>query len=448
MGDRALTGAAGRARGDESERPGLRSPPPKPHQKTTMVAIHIENLGKYFGSPMSIEGAAAGDGSQALLRILGFHPKPAPTEGILRTAIIAGWVLRDVSLDIEEGAVVFLVGASGSGKTVFLRILAGAMGPTTGRIELRGSVSSLLGIGDNIDTSLTAYENIESYRTLLRREGPSASHYAREVISFAELEGFEDVPVRTYSTGMIMRLSVALALHGSPSILLLDDVLNVGDIAFRQKCAERLRELKAAKCTMVLVSSDEGLIQQLGSQVITFGSGRVVAGDAAAQAVAHRNIRGAIDVEWQVASHFPENDVVALHSVSMSARGAPDEPSLLLSMEFGLKAVPIRFRPLIDVMQGTTVLFRSLYPEDLEMHEAGRMPFTVEVPAHILSEGRKRVTISAVAMHNGAIYSLKAHDAASFTVRRVSVAGEQDVSVPLIEIGLPWEIESVTSKDA
>lgn len=129
-----------------------------------MTAIKIRNLGKYVGSPVRLDGASSSEGMVILLRILGFNPKPKVRNGILRTVMIPGWVLQDVTLDIEFGSVVCLAGSSGSGKSVFLKLLAGAISPSTGSIEFYGVVSSLLSIGDNIDSRLTALENIENYR--------------------------------------------------------------------------------------------------------------------------------------------------------------------------------------------------------------------------------------------------------------------------------------------
>jgi ABC-type polysaccharide/polyol phosphate transport system ATPase subunit len=413
-----------------------------------MIAIRIEHLGKLFSTPVGVEGSRPEGALRLMLGVLGFERRPKARDGIQRTAIIAGWILRDVSLDIEEGSVVCLVGASGSGKSVLLRILAGVSPPTTGRIELHGSVSSLLGAGDNLDSRLTALQNIESYRRLSRTPEAFADSQAEEVIAFAGLEGFEDMPVRTYSTGMTMRLSIALALHGNPSILLIDDVLGVGDIAFQQKCVERLLALKQAGCTMVLALSDEGLVRRLATRVITLGSGHAIVDGPLPHSQARQVGHGAIDVEWQVASQLPENDVIALRSVSVVRRGPPDEPCLSLSLGFEIKAAPLELRPLIDVTQGATVLFRSLHPYDLDIDHARSMGFTVEVPSHILCDGTKRVMISAVATFDGSIYSLKAHDAVVFTVSRHAEKEGSVASMPLIAMSLPWEIEPVVSGEA
>jgi ABC-type polysaccharide/polyol phosphate transport system ATPase subunit len=131
-------------------------------------AIRTQLLGKYFGATLDLEGARSPRESWRALRRIAGLGSHAEDGDIQRTVTIPGHVLRDISLEIEKGSVVCLTGASGSGKSVFLKILAGIMIPTTGRVELRGSVSSLIDLGGQLDGRLTGHENIENYRTLAR----------------------------------------------------------------------------------------------------------------------------------------------------------------------------------------------------------------------------------------------------------------------------------------
>ena len=216
------------------------------------TAIRITELGRYFGPQFGLRPVSAALVWQHLRGVLGFPAKASQRQGIQRGVMIAGQVLKDISLEIDKGSIVCLDGPSGSGKSVLLRILAGMIQPTEGRIEIYGTVSSLLGAGENLDEAMSALENIENERVTQGVEA-DAEQYARDVIAFAGLEKFERIPVSKYSTGMTMRLSLALALQGNPDILLLDDVLSVGDLAFQQQCVERMLELKAAGCTWCLL---------------------------------------------------------------------------------------------------------------------------------------------------------------------------------------------------
>ena len=410
-----------------------------------MTAIKIRNLGKYVGSPVRLDGASSSEGMVILLRILGFNPKPKVRNGILRTVMIPGWVLQDVTLDIEFGSVVCLAGSSGSGKSVFLKLLAGAISPSTGSIEFYGVVSSLLSIGDNIDSRLTALENIENYRRFKGGGADNLDSYANEVIAFAELEGFEKMPVRTYSTGMTMRLSIALSLQDNPSIILIDDVLGVGDIAFQQKCVERLRNLKEAGCTMILALSDETLVQQIATRVIGLSGGRVIADGTQGNYFVGQGNTSKAGIEWQIANYLPENEVIALSNVSVDVSQDLNKPCLYLSIDVEVKRAPMQLRPCIDVMKGKVVLFRNLYPQVENVENEGNFGFAVEIPTCLLSDGGNTVTISVIAVQEKMVYSLKAFDAITILVKQDAVENEQFASVPFLNIRLPWEIENVVS---
>jgi lipopolysaccharide transport system ATP-binding protein len=265
-----------------------------------MSAIRISHLGRFFDPPLALKNAGPGQVARVLLRMLGVDIPLAPSDDIHRTATSGGQVLTDISLEIEPGTVVCLAGATGSGKSTLLKILACVIPPTEGRIELRGTVRSLLRIGDNLDGRLTAIENIDRQRPFTRMPDAEAAGFAAAVIDFAGLAGIEQVPVRTYSTGMTLRLSIAMALHGRPSILLVDDVLGVGDIAFQQQCIDRLHELSEQGCTMVLAFSDDDLVRQIASRVVTLAGGRVTGDAPPTEMILGQHGFGATDVAWHI----------------------------------------------------------------------------------------------------------------------------------------------------
>src|SRR5262245_5906930 len=212
---------------------------------------------------------------RSLLHIAGIEPKTPPIDDKQRITT-PGHVLRDVSVDIDQGSVTCLTGASGSGKSVLLKILGGVLAPTTGRVEIYGQVARLLTIGDAVSPQMTAHENIR-YSPVYRSATPAdAERFETEVIEFADLQGFEHVPLRTYSTGMLMRLNVALTLCSTHPIMLIDDVLAVGDIAFQQKVVGKLHALKNDGRTLVIASSDDVLVQRIATRVLKLGNGRIV----------------------------------------------------------------------------------------------------------------------------------------------------------------------------
>lgn len=176
--------------------------------------------------------------------------------------------LDGISLDLHDGDRVGLIGHNGAGKSTLLRVLAGIYEPTAGQAIIKGKVSSLLNMASLLDSEMTGYENIEHARVLL---GIPARHHAelcQEIEDFTELGAFLDMPVRTYSAGMQVRLSFALLTAQAPEILLLDEALGAGDAAFVHKAAERVRALCARASILVLASHAPSHIRQLCNKVI------------------------------------------------------------------------------------------------------------------------------------------------------------------------------------
>ncbi|MBD2059293.1 ABC transporter ATP-binding protein [Oculatella sp. FACHB-28] len=187
------------------------------------------------------------------------------------------WALRDVSFSIEPGRMVGLIGRNGSGKSTLLRLLGGIGRPDKGKIRTYGKVRALLDLGVGLHPDLTGRENVfvsGVISGLTRRE---VQQRFDSIVGFAELESSIDNPLRTYSTGMRLRLGFAIAVHTSPEILLLDEVLTVGDLSFQRKCLDRINQFKAEGCAIILVSHDESQIQQLCDEVIYLREGQLVA---------------------------------------------------------------------------------------------------------------------------------------------------------------------------
>jgi ABC-type polysaccharide/polyol phosphate transport system ATPase subunit len=197
------------------------------------------------------------------------------------------WALRDVSLSIDPGEAVGLVGRNGSGKTTLLRLIAGIFAPTSGRVAAGGSVGSLLELGAGFHPDFTGRENVYLNGAVhgLRRQ------YIRErmdeIVAFAELERFVDLPVRTYSAGMYVRLGFAVATHLQPDVLLLDEVFAVGDEAFQQKCFDKIFEFKRSGGTIVFVSHDARAVGRLCERGVLLHEGRLAVDGPAPEALAH-----------------------------------------------------------------------------------------------------------------------------------------------------------------
>ena len=197
------------------------------------------------------------------------------------------WALRDVSLAIEPGEAVGIIGRNGSGKTTLLRLIAGIFQPTGGRLEVAGEVGSLLGLGAGFHPDFTGRENVYMNGAIHGLSRSYVHERLEEIVSFAELEEFFDVPVRTYSSGMYMRLGFALATHLDPDILLLDEVFAVGDEAFQRKCFGKILELRERGRTIVFVSHAAPAVERVCERAILLTSGRVAHDGAAREVIKH-----------------------------------------------------------------------------------------------------------------------------------------------------------------
>jgi lipopolysaccharide transport system ATP-binding protein len=185
------------------------------------------------------------------------------------------WALRDVSFDVAQGEVVGLIGRNGAGKTTLLKLLSRITRPTAGFAEIRGRVGSLLEVGTGFHPELTGRENIYLSGAIL---GMSKSEIAQKydaIVSFAEVERFLDTPLKHYSTGMQMRLAFAVAAHLEPEILLVDEVLAVGDLEFQKKCLGKMQEVSKSGRTIVFVSHQMNQIRRLCERVLWFEGGQI-----------------------------------------------------------------------------------------------------------------------------------------------------------------------------
>jgi homopolymeric O-antigen transport system ATP-binding protein len=185
------------------------------------------------------------------------------------------WAVNDVSFEMEEGTTVGVIGANGSGKSTLLRLVAGLGKPTSGKITRPQEVAAILTLGDAFDPLLTGRENAITAGILAGFRNRDVLSMLPEIVAFAELEDVFDHPIRTYSDGMRLRLAFAVATSVEPKVLLIDEVLSVGDLRFQQKCVGRLQELQAGGATILMASHDDSLVRRFCTEVVWLSHGQV-----------------------------------------------------------------------------------------------------------------------------------------------------------------------------
>lgn len=194
-----------------------------------------------------------------------------------RVKFVDFFALRHISLEVARGEILGIIGRNGAGKSTLLKVVSRVLVPTAGRVVLRGHVSPLLELGAGFHPELTGLENVRLNGTLLGRSGTEVEENLAEIVDFAELGGFIDAPLRTYSSGMAARLGFAVATAWRPEILLVDEVLAVGDELFKRKCQDRMRAYRDSGTTVLMVTHDMTAVQSLCSRTAWLEHGEIVA---------------------------------------------------------------------------------------------------------------------------------------------------------------------------
>jgi ABC-2 type transport system ATP-binding protein len=194
--------------------------------------------------------------------------------------------LQDVSLEVHTGEVLAVIGANGAGKSTLMKVMARVLPPSDGRVLVRGRVAPMIELGAGFNMEMTGYENVVLYGTLLGRTAATMRERAAAIAAWAHLEDSMDVPVRSYSSGMLARLAFAVAVDVAPDVLLVDEVLSVGDESFQRKSAERMDQLIASGTAVVLVSHNLEQVLDKAHRVLWLDHGSVRAVGAPAEVVA------------------------------------------------------------------------------------------------------------------------------------------------------------------
>jgi lipopolysaccharide transport system ATP-binding protein len=232
------------------------------------IAVRAEGLGKQYQlSARQASYKTIRESLTAAVRRLGRRSREQRT--------VTRWALKDVSFEIRRGEAVGIIGRNGAGKTTLLKLLSRITAPTEGWVEICGRVGSLLEVGTGFHPELTGRENIYLSAAILGMNKAEIGRRFEEIVEFAEIEDFLDTPFKRYSTGMQLRLGFAVAAHLQPEILIVDEVLAVGDAAFQRKCLGKMEDVAKSERTILFVSHNMAAVQNLCTRVIVLDGGRV-----------------------------------------------------------------------------------------------------------------------------------------------------------------------------
>ena len=316
------------------------------------------------------------------------------------------WALKDVTFEVEQGEVVGIIGRNGAGKSTLLKILSRITEPTEGWAEIHGRVGSLLEVGTGFHPELSGRENIYLNGAILGMRRFEIDRKFDEIVAFAEIERFLDTPVKRYSSGMYVRLAFAVAAHLEPEILLMDEVLAVGDAAFQDKCLGKMGDVARSGRTILFVSHNLGAIKRLCQRCVWINSGRI-AGLGPSHDVISAYLDSASSHEgvWRAGddAHRPQAGLVFVRGASTRNEAGAQTDRFQMDCPFSIEIHYDVLEPLENLRLGVTITAedgtivfesRDTDPDDYgSPRKAGAHVARCRVPGNLLNAGRFYVTL-------------------------------------------------------
>jgi lipopolysaccharide transport system ATP-binding protein len=358
---------------------------------SSAIAIRAEGLGKRYRRGLQTEPyRTARDAIMSLVKLpLGRSGRVAEDRWF--------WALQDVSFEVEQGTVLGVIGPNGAGKTTLLKLLSRVTTPTVGYAEFRGRVGTLLEVGTGFHLELTGRENIKLNGAILGMSRKEISSRLDEIVSFAEVADFIDTPVKRYSSGMFMRLAFSVAAHLEPDILIVDEVLAVGDAAFQKKCLGKLGEVGAEGRTVVFVSHNMSAVSQLCNRAIVLDKGHIlVEGETTSAIESYLTQFAGASAE----TRFEPDESSAASIIRLTTSTADghltaqfgNDQAIILEAEFQVreKLKNARLWAWLYGADGTWLIGSTddeANPSPPAVREPGRYAARFAVPPHVLNEG-------------------------------------------------------------
>jgi len=362
------------------------------------------------------------------------------------------WALKDVSFDVSQGEVVGIIGRNGAGKSTLLKILSRITEPTIGRVRIRGRVASLLEVGTGFHPELTGRENVFLNGAILGMTREEIKRKFDEIVAFAEVEKFLDTPVKRYSSGMYVRLAFAVAAHLEPEILIVDEVLAVGDAQFQKKCLGRMKDVGKEGRTVLFVSHNMAAVSTLCSKVAWLSFGQLAALGEVRRVVGDYLTNGAKEnLCWRpenpsaAAFRYHAIEVVPIgHGISGDSIAADSSFQILFDYSVSGILPSGRLAFLLTNQDGTVVLSSASTDQSETLNQSwkkGRNLARCTIPDHLLAPGRYYLTISEPTENGGD----KIHEnIINFSVSDLHSLVSRDGRSGIVSPILSWNEERVT----
>lgn len=390
------------------------------------TVVSVENLSKIYQLGVIGTGTFFGDLNRWWARKLG-RPDPYAKIGVkdhgnrMRETIQA---LNNVSFTVKQSEALGIIGRNGAGKSTLLKILSRVTAPTSGEVKVKGRIASLLEVGTGFHPELTGRENIYLNGAILGMNRAEVNRKFDEIVDFSGVEKFIDTPVKRYSSGMYVRLAFSVAAHLEPDILVVDEVLAVGDAEFQKKCLGKMGDVASGGRTVFFVSHNMSAINRLCSRALLFDKG-ILDLDGTAADVTAKYLQGA-NVEdgrkWSLET-APGTDDLKLLSIKLFKNGQSAaslvvevNDELTLEIEYIVNAPALRFRCAALFYSHGVCAIASIEPHEVVHNKVGRYVSRVRVPPHLLSETEYTVGVSIFSSIGLKQHFVKIHNALSFQV--------------------------------
>jgi lipopolysaccharide transport system ATP-binding protein len=339
------------------------------------------------------------------------------------------WALKDIGFEVNRGEVVGIIGRNGAGKSTLLKVLSRITEPTTGSVALWGRISSLLEVGTGFHPELTGRENIYLNGAILGMKRAEIQQKFDEIVSFAEIEKFVDTPVKHYSSGMYLRLAFSVAAHLEPDVLIVDEVLSVGDNNFQRKCLGKMEQLGEYGRTVLFVSHNMPAVLRLCNRAILIDKGRLVDDGAPAQVTKlylHSNTGSPAERIWDSLDSAPGDQVARLHAVQVVDERGKKIESVEIRQPFRVEVqywnLQKKLRPTVLLQffnEDGICLFQTNDFNNGNWWQSDREPGLIscicELPGNFFSEGRLYLTVGIGTYNPNALHTLE-RDAIAFDI--------------------------------
>ncbi len=429
------------------------------------IAVRVDNIGKQYRI-----GTRRGPGAVMLREVLtDLATAPFRKLRALGQRLAAGsaemqqpvradhiWALRNVSFEVPRGQVIGIIGPNGAGKSTLLKILSRITEPTEGRVEIHGRVGSLLEVGTGFHPELTGLENVFLSGALLGMRKAEIERNLDEIVAFSEIEKFIDTPVKHYSSGMYVRLAFSVAAHLEPEILIVDEVLAVGDVAFQRKCLNKMEDVHQHGRTILFVSHNMDAVTRLCERALLISNGGIQK-DGPASDVASAYLLSTLNADavqaWPSLESAPGNSIARLRQIRVRNEAGTTVENVDVRHPVGIEMVFDVLTPghtlvpsLIFFTRGGTCVFaaQDLDPEwRSRPRPVGRFTTTAWIPPNLLTEGALLVTCSLASLRPLEVHFF-VREAVAFNVTDPAVGdsarGDWDGNIPgVMRPLLKWE---------